>query len=117
MVSKKQKLKRELDKLIQDITRSTYTECLVCSNKRIVGHHFYQKSQSLFLRYDLRNIVPLCVICHSRHHLAGDPYIHKTILLRKGMKWADSLERDRRIIFKDTISNLLEVKSRLSSVE
>lgn len=112
-ISKKQRLKRELDRLIQQITKRTYTECLVCSNKNICGHHYVQKKQSLYLRFDMRNIVPLCLSCHSRHHVSGDPYIHQTILLRKGFEWADELNRDRRIIFKDTLSNLLEVKEKL----
>jgi len=113
MVSKKQKFKRELDRLWQKIFVAENPECLVCSNRTSAGHHYIQKAQSLYLRWDLRNGIPLCQHCHYRHHKSGDPYIHQTIIKRKGHKWADELQKDRRIIFKDTISNLEEVKERL----
>ena len=110
-VSKKQKLKRELDKYIQ--TTYLFKECTVCSSKATVLHHYVPKAQSLYLRWRNENLIPLCSGCHFAHHTKGDPYIHQTILKRKGMKWADFLEKDRRIIFKDTVSNLEAVKERL----
>jgi len=112
--SKKQRLKKGLDRLIQNIAKQTYDECLVCSNKIFCGHHYIQKKQSLYLRWDMRNIVPLCNHCHALHHISGDPRIHQIIIRRKGHKWADELEKDRRIILKDTIINLLDIKERLN---
>ena len=106
--SKKQKLKKKLDKLAQEIFVALNPECLICSNKTSAGHHYIQKSQSLYLRWDFRNYIPLCMPCHARHHKSGDPVIHQTILKHKGHEWADELQRDRRIFFKDTIGNLEE---------
>lgn len=113
--SKKQKLKKELDRLAQRIFVSQNPKCLICCNSTREAHHYIQKNQSLYLRWDFRNYIPLCGGCHCKHHISGDPRIHQIILRRKGMKWADSLEIDRRIISKDTISNLLEVKERLEN--
>ena len=112
-VSKKQKLKRELDKFIQQIYVPLNPECLVCCNHTSCMHHYVPKAQSLYLRWRKENLIPLCQGCHFSHHSKGDPYIHETILKRKGFRWADELNRDRRIIVNDTIGNLVEVKERL----
>lgn len=114
MISKKQKIKRGLDRFIQ--VTYLFEDCLVCSNKASVLHHYVPKAQSLYLRWRKENLIPLCFGCHFAHHSKGDPYIHQTILKRKGFLWADKINIDRRIIFKDTIGNLLEVKERLENL-
>lgn len=109
----KQRLKKELDRLVQEIGVALHPVCLVCDNRTSEMHHYIQKNQSLYLRWDFRNLIPLCKKCHCLHHIAGDSRIHQMILKRKRFAWADELERDRRIIFKDTIGNLEEVRERL----
>lgn len=52
------------------------------------------------LRWDERNLVPLCRKCHCQHHLSGDPAIVEAILRVKGFKWFDELQEDRNKIFK-----------------
>jgi len=115
-LSKKQRLKKQLDRLVQTIGVSLNPTCLICDNRTSEMHHYIQKKQSLYLRYDFRNLIPLCKACHCSHHIAGNPRIHQMILRRKGFEWADSLEKDRRIFFKDTVANLLEVKERLEAI-
>ena len=111
--SKKGKLKRELDRLVQQIYIKRNPHCLVCRAPTDEMHHYVQKKQSLNLRWEEINLIPLCKGCHCRHHRSGDPRVVQTIILVKGHEWADEIERKRRIIFKDNICNLEEVKERL----
>jgi len=116
MKSKKSTLKKKLDRLVQSIYVPLNPKCLVCGGETSEMHHFYQKRQSLFLRWDIRNLINLCKSCHYKHHL-GDPSIHWQIYKIKGEKWADQLMEDRQQIFKDTISNLKEIEKKLLEVK
>jgi len=111
--SKKQLLKKELDKLIQQKYVPLHKHCLICTRPVSCMHHYIQKSQSLWLRWDERNLIPICAYHHCLHHQSGDPRVHQEILKKKGHKWADELEKERRIIFKDTIANLQAIKEGL----
>ena len=90
-------LKNKADKLLQLKFLETNKKCIVCGQSPVVGHHYIYKSQSKFLRYQECNMVPLCSTCHTRHHLSGDPRIVQTILKKKGMAWADSLDEKRKV--------------------
>ena len=82
------------DDLMQDCERIRYTKCLVCDQPNQVGHHYYTKQTSSYLRYDWRNIIPLCRSCHFKHHVMYDATIAATIIRKKGQAWHDELERD-----------------------
>lgn len=110
---KRTQLKRELDKLVQQIYVRKYPYCLVCGDKTSEMHHFIRKSGSLYLRYDERNLIPLCKRCHCAHHTSGDVTIHATILKKKGQQWLESIYRDRRKIMKDTLENLRLIEEKL----
>lgn len=91
------------DDLMQDVGRKLSDTCLVCGGPNQVGHHYQTKQTSSFLRYEFRNLIPLCNSCHFKHHKMFDPHIVRTIISRKGKKWADEIERDRRKIIKTGI--------------
>ena len=114
---KRTQLKRELDKLIQQIYVRKYPYCVVCNNKTDEMHHFIPKSRSLYLRYDKRNLIPLCKRCHCLHHVSGDVNIHATILKKKGWKWYESINRDRYKVIKDTLENLRAIEEKLKGGE
>lgn len=107
---KKSRLKKKLDRLIQDKCGDIYRTCLVCGQPADCMHHYIRKSQSLFLRYDLRNLIPICSRCHTLHHKSGDPRIHQEVIRKKGHEWADELEVDRRNHFNDNLTNLKELE-------
>lgn len=109
MKSKLQRLKEKLDGIIQEKRLPFYPVCLVCGRPSEVFHHYIQKSQSLFLRWNKKNLIPLCSHCHCLHHVSGDPHIHEVIIRKKGFAWVDELEVDRRKIFKVNISILEEM--------
>ena len=113
--SKKAQLKKEIDKLAKRKYWQPY--CLICGKPAQVLHHFIPRSQSLYLRWDKRNLIPICNGCHTRHHRAGDPSIHAIILKKKGWEWYEDLMQDRHTIFKDTLTNLREVRERLNKEE
>lgn len=84
------------DRMMQDIQRKRIPNCEVCGKKNEVGHHYHTKSMSSYLRYDWRNLIPLCHGCHFKHHKMSDPAIHNTVNYKRGQDWVTSLEGDRR---------------------
>lgn len=108
--SPKGKIKKNLDRLIQEKYVPLYPECLVCGEQTSSMHHYIQKKQSLYLRWKLKNLIPLCSSCHLAHHKKGDPRIVRAIIGALGEKWADEIEEDRRRFFKDTMGNLRDIE-------
>lgn len=86
---------KECDNLIQQKGREIYQRCEVCGHPMSCLHHFYPKSVSAALRYDWDNLIPICQGCHSRHHQVNDPFIHGTIIQKRGMEWHDTLLKRR----------------------
>lgn len=87
---------KKCDGHMQDIGRMLHQFCEVCGSKNEVGHHFITKSLSSFLRYEFRNLVPLCHSCHFKHHISSDPSISATIIAKRGMGWFSWIESVRR---------------------
>jgi len=116
MTDKIKAFKKKLDRLVQQV----YTpgkRCLVCGNPAHCVHHYIRKSQSLWLRWSEKNLIPICSHCHTLHHRAGDPRIHQQIVRKKGNKWADMLEAERRIILKVNMANLQVIYDELMEVK
>jgi len=96
------KLKHQADLLFYKLTCIRHPQCLVCeTNKSQTAHHFIYKSQSKTLRYDFRNAIPICNICHCKHHQAGDPRIVDTIIRKNGVEWANELYKIKETINKE----------------
>ena len=116
MSAKIKALKKKLDILVQQVYVALNPFCLVCGAPTNCMHHYIPKSQSLWLRWDNRNLIPICSHCHCLHHQSGDPRIHQEIIRKKGHKWADMLEAERRIILKVNMANLQVVYDELMEV-
>ena len=95
---KKRILRHRCDKLLQEVVRSLNNKCLVCGKIISCGHHYFPKSTSSALRYDLENIIPLCVGCHFSHH-NGNPEIHNAINEIKGKEWLENLRIKKKNLF------------------
>lgn len=106
---------KKLDRLIQEKYTPLNPSCFVCGGPTSCVHHYIQKRQSTYLRWDVRNLIPLCQHCHCAHHIAGNPRIHQEIIRKKGHEWADELERDRRILLKPTVANLTKILEGLNA--
>ena len=82
---------KKADKLLQEVGRKTYSKCEVCGEPMSCLHHYYPKSTSTYLRYDWKNLIPLCQNHHFAHH-NGNPDIHNAINLNRGEDWLDDLQ-------------------------
>ena len=94
--TKEPDLKKEGDKLYQELGRKVYSRCLVCGGDYSCLHHFVKKSQSTALRYDLENGIPICVNCHCSIHQGLNDTVVARITLINGKEWLDSLEKKKR---------------------
>uniref|UniRef100_A0A7V3JAD4 HNH endonuclease n=1 Tax=candidate division CPR3 bacterium TaxID=2268181 RepID=A0A7V3JAD4_UNCC3 len=96
-LTKKEKLRREADKLWQLILMRRYKgRCFVCGKKAIEVHHFVPKQQCLALRYDLENGIPTCRSCHFQIHFKSDPLIPLIIAFKKGKNWVKYLQEKKK---------------------
>lgn len=108
---------KKCDNKMQDIGRKLHANCMVCGGPNQVGHHYHTKSSSSYLRYDWRNLIPLCHACHFKHHIKCDPAVHNTVNAKKGQDWIDSLEADRRKGIKAGVAYYQQIYSDLESYE
>jgi len=109
----KSTLKREIektDRLLQDFYRTKRLDCEVCGKGANLVHHFIEKSKSSYLRYEPKNLIPLCFRCHSRHHLSGDPQVIITIVEKQGKRWWNWLQKKRGIKKKWTLEELKKLQ-------
>ena len=85
--------------------------CRCCrSPQNLHAHHAVPRSQSRAGRYDLRNCLPLCVVCHSKFHQSADPVVFRDMITREewefmstliGPTWLDKKYPDRGRPFRD----------------
>lgn len=107
---------RKCDDLMQDVGRKQTEKCEVCGGLNQVGHHYITKSLSSFLRYEFRNLIPLCHSCHFKHHKMNDPHIHNTINRKRGDEWVNWIEANRRNEQKTGVSYYKEILEWLKSL-
>ena len=60
--------RNKADALLTPLVKLIHPLCLLCNNSTEVAHHHVHKSKSTRLRYDLRNLIPLCNRCHVVLH-------------------------------------------------
>jgi hypothetical protein len=92
--SPKRRLQLKADAAMQKYYKTIYKKCIVCSKPMVCMHHYVTKGRSNSLRYDEKNLIPICAGCHLKHH-TGDPAIHNKINDIKGKAWRDDLEKRR----------------------
>jgi hypothetical protein len=90
------------DRALQDWFRAnTDDKCVICGRKAELRHHHILKSKCNRLRYDERNLIPLCSRCHCLVHgsfraSSGQGYLLDEYILKKGKRWHDYLMRKQR---------------------
>ena len=114
---KKSNLKKKADKMLQEYGRSKYKSCEVCGREYTCLHHYYPKSVSFALRYNLDNCVAICNGCHCRHHQANDPSIHDRVREKRGQDWLDKLTREKGVYTPDTIKHIEEVITNIQALK
>ena len=108
--------RRKCDALMQEIGTRDNPQCTLCNQPCNVMHHFFPKSVSAYLRYDWRNLIPLCNGCHNRLHQSGDPSYEQRIISIRGQPWYDELDKVRRTEIKVNVGYYRNVKAELEKM-
>ena len=112
--TKKRGLAKKADKLLQILVVKLNPTCICCGDPSSVAHHFIYKSQSNYLRYSIKNCVPLCFKCHFLIHHSKSSELSGLITLRKGKDWFNELMVDKNKLVK---TNLAWYESKISILE
>lgn len=110
------KWQKKCDKLMQEVGTRNNPKCEICGKQVSCIHHFFPKSVSARLRYDWDNLIPICQGCHSRHHQAGDPRIHATVIQKRGgMEWYEGLLKKKNESIRVNVQYYKDIFNSLST--
>ena len=86
------------DNALQDYYRKVWGDkpCEGCGSKMELVHHWVLKSHSNRLRYEEKNLIPLCKFCHSKVHGFHGELINAKIIISHGKKWLQKLQQLER---------------------
>lgn len=91
---------KKCDDLLSPIIIKQSPRCLFyginekCTGNTQVAHHHCHKSKSLILRYDFKNLIPLCHHCHLMLHFNESFWASKVVQI-KGLKWFAYIEKTK----------------------
>lgn len=103
----KQRTQKNCDALLTPLIKLLHPYCLLCGDCTQVAHHHVHKSKSLNLRYDEKNLVPLCNKCHLKLHW-DESYWGSKVASIKGKKWFEYLEKNKQTIVKPNYNEIYE---------
>ena len=70
--------------------------CNACKkNKASCNHHFFPRSISKYLKFDINNGVPVCTSCHTGIHWRNDPRVVENIIDYRGRSWYNKLTKEK----------------------
>ena len=90
---------KKCDSLLSPLVIKLNPKCLLCGNPTQVAHHHCHKAKSLNLRYDLKNLIPLCGKCHLKLHWNESFWASKIVQI-KGLRWFSYIEKNKEIILR-----------------
>lgn len=91
---------KKADKLLQEIGRDIYQDdgCLICGGEYSCLHHIITKGSSTYLRYNWKNVIPICAKHHFKIH-SHEPTDVKSLMDKiidiKGREWFEDLQAER----------------------
>ena len=98
----KTKTQKSCDKLLTPIVKKLSPICIFwgdpfakCTKETQVAHHHCHKAKSLTLRYDLKNLIPLCNHCHLMLHWNESYWASKVVQIR-GLRWFKYIEKKKQ---------------------
>lgn len=99
-ITEKDLLEKELTELWKAKSRKVYPmECLICGGKLSTWHHWIPKSRSLFLRYNIKNSIPICNVCHYKIHFSSKPTevaeMVSVVEKKRGKEWCLWIKESR----------------------
>lgn len=104
--SAKEIARDKADAKLTPIIKALHPQCEACGHETQVAHHWIEKSRSLHLRYDIRNLIPLCHSCHAKIHnrfgnsVAGCLDVADIIRSKRGEQWYQDMRREASTIVK-----------------
>lgn len=114
------------DALLTPILKITTPRCEGCGRDTEVAHHWIEKSRSLNLRYDFRNLVALCHSCHAKIHnrfgnsVVGGLNVAMVIIKKRGEEWKETMDSEGRKEVRGNVayfeSNLAALKAKLKLI-
>jgi len=116
------KIQKTCDALLQIAVKAQNPVCEACGAKTQVAHHWIEKSRSSFLRYDLRNLIPLCNPCHAKIHnifgnsVVGGLNVAEIIIDKRGRDWKNLMDQLQPTYQKVNVGWLESVKERLEKL-
>lgn len=106
------KLKTKADYALQCYFRKKSLDCSGCGKKADIVHHYILKSVSNYLRYDEKNLIPLCQHCHSLIHFYGKgKIIEGKVAVERGKEWLDYIEEGQKkhiVLTKVFLENIIK---------
>lgn len=100
------------DKLFQQLCRKLFDRCYF-GHEYCCGHHFVRKATSLYLRYSLNNIIPVCNKCHCSIHQAQKSTLEARFVMDKGDEWLIEIEKQSTKIVENKLEFLLSANKAL----
>ena len=101
--AKIKRLRKEADRLYQEVCLKLNPLSMVSGKKAEVTHHFVPKSLCMALRYDVANGITLTNGEHFQHHTQGDPEIFQGMTANKSPEWFEYIKSKRQEIVSPTI--------------
>ena len=90
---------KDCDNLLTPILKKIAPQCLLCGKPTQVAHHHFKKERSLTLRYNFKNLIPLCNGCHFSMKWE-EGIMSCRIMLIKGRSWFIKLNEANKIKIK-----------------
>lgn len=115
-------LRDKADALLTPLCKKHSPNCESCGKETQVGHHWIEKSRSSFLRYDLRNLIPLCHSCHAKIHnrfgnsIVGGLDVAEIIINKRGRVWKEILDLEHHTYQKVNRDFYIENHKRLTQI-
>ena len=103
------------DNILSPIIIKQFPNCLLCGNLTQVAHHHCHKSKSTRLRYDLKNLIPLCSSCHFKLH-QNESYWASVIVNKKGLEWFIDLDKTKDEYVKADVHYYIANYDRLKAI-
>ena len=100
------------DDLLTPIIKQLFPKCILCGRPTQVAHHHFHKSKSLTLRYNFKNLIPLCNPCHFMLGF-NESYWACKILEIRGMKWFKDLDKANKIKIKPDYNEIYKTLIKL----
>ena len=101
------------DDLLTPIVKGLFPQCLLCGKPTQVAHHHFKKERSLTLRYNFKNLIPLCNGCHFQMKF-DEGILSCRIMLIKGRSWFVKLNEANRVKIKPNYETIYKNLIRLS---